>query len=219
MDTLMASSEERRWLCAPHRSTTAVVLICLAALFSGDSVSAEQASEMQDSTFFQQSQYTFIIVACVSAVAFLLIMAVFLAFCTDCYKSEVSTDFHPATGQSEVKWGGAGGYSAVTSTSVDDTILGAGFTGEVVLPGQGGDQALPYTMIPSQVPEAQGFRGYGSAPPEQGLRGYSAGEEGQNARGHGGGGGRPQQHLRGAHVSPMNEPEEPPPSYFSSTNQ
>ncbi|KAL8589404.1 hypothetical protein ACOMHN_021556 [Nucella lapillus] len=220
MDTHLSSSEQKcRLLCAPSLKTIAVVLLCVAVFFSWDGVNAEQASEMQESTSLQHGQYTSTMVICVSAVAFLLIMAYFLAMCTDCYKSEVSTDTHPATGQSEAKWGGAGVYSAVAADNVNDSVLGAGFTGEVVLPGEGSDQALPYTMIPAQVPEAQGFRGYGSAPPEQGLRGYSTGGGGVGQSGGGGGvGGRPQQ-LPGAHVGPMNEPEEAPPSYFSSTNR
>ncbi|XP_076468632.1 uncharacterized protein LOC143299369 [Babylonia areolata] len=213
MDKVMADSGQRCWCWCSPRATTATVLVWMTVLLSWNAVNAEEAREEEDSVYSQLSENGLsVLTVCAASVAFLLLAVYVLASCTDCYKSEVSTDFHPATGQSQgVKWGGSGGYNAAASSDVNDSVLGAGFTGEVVVPGQGSDQALPYTMIPSQVPEAQGFRGYGSVPAEQGLRGY----------GGGGGGGMPQQHMPGAHVSPVNppEPEEPPPSYFSAAYQ
>lgn len=187
---------------------------------------AEQASELQDAAQSDDIQWSSVLVGIVSAVACLVLVLYAIINCTDCYKSEVSSEFHPATASNTVKWGGAGGYSAATTNSVNDSVLSAGFTGEVVPPVAAGSQPLPYTMIPAHVPEAQGFCGYGSSQPagSQGLSGYSTPGGGGaplgSAGGQWGGGGRPQ-HLPGAHSSPMamSEPEEPPPPYFDPSYQ
>ncbi|KAK7102973.1 annexin A7-like [Littorina saxatilis] len=230
----------------------------------------------------QTTENTQILVGAVSTILFFIVIVYLVASCTDCYKSEVSTESHPATAASSApKWGGAGGYTGVASSNVNDRVLGAGFTGEVVIPTDGGEP-LPYAMIPSQVPEAQGFRGYGSAEPT-GPQGYGSGQptapqgygsgqptapqgygsgqptapqgygsgqptapqgygsgqptapqgygSGQPTapQGYGGGGGMGgqwggaggPQNIPGSHFSPMDmqEPQEPPPPYTSSTYQ
>lgn len=199
-------------------------------LFSGVFFPAEQASELQDTSHSQshENQWSLVLTGTVSAAVCLVLVVYAVINCTDCYKSEVSTEFHPATASSGVKWGGAGGYSAATTHDVNNSTLSAGFIGEVVPPGEGGSQPLPYAMIPAHVPEAQGFCGYGPSQPAggQGLSGYSApggggappGNVGGQWGGAGQGGGGPQ-HFPGAHSSPlaMQEPEEPPPPYFDSS--
>lgn len=94
--------------------------------------------------------------------------------CTDCYKSEVSTECHPASAAGAPKWGGAGGYSAAAGFDVHDPVLGAGFTGEVIQLQDVASHALPYALVPSEVPEAQGFRGYGPAETADGVGGYGS---------------------------------------------
>ena len=161
----------------------------------------------------QQLEWGLPVVAALSAVVFVVVAVVLLGVCTDCYKSEVSSDFHPATAHTEVRWGGAAGYTAAPTS---DPVLSSGFAEDL---GTGGSQALPYTMIPSQVPESQGFRGYGTSatPATQGLSGYSMapppGPTGYT-------GNQGSQHLPGAHISPASapEPDEPPPSYSALSN-
>lgn len=130
-----------------------------------------------------------------------------LMTCGDCYNSEVSSENHPATGHSAPKWGGAGGYSAAASAHTD-RVLGAGFAGEVFIPRYNGSEPLPYTVIPMQVPESQGFQGYHSSRGQgpsgnvAARTGYAPGSGGQEVT---------SQRLPGAHISPVMQEEAPPP--------
>ena len=193
-------------------------------------------SELQNDLHTSREEWNTALLAVVSAAALLSILVYALVNCTDCYNSEVSTECHPATASTGAKWGGAGVYSAGENCDVNNAVLGAGFSsGEMVTPGEQGSHPLPYAMIPTQVPEAQGFRGYAPVEPvgapAPGLRGYGAMEGGGSMAGCGGGQwgggttgqwgrsgsvGAGSQYLPGAHVSPgMTQGEEPPPSYYA----
>lgn len=119
--------------------------------------------------------------------------------CGDCYNSEVSSENHPATQGGSVKWGGAEGYSSTAGSSVNDRVLSAGFTGDVVTPGQ----HLPYPAVGARIPESLGFQGYGSG--NQYVPNWSAGQQVQQF-------GQGRQPLPGAHVGVGIEP---PPAYSS----
>ncbi|XP_005098886.1 uncharacterized protein LOC101848969 [Aplysia californica] len=141
------------------------------------------------------------VIVCV--VVFLLLVVVAVPGCMDCMNSEVSSESHPACGDTSRKWGGAVDY-----TPADSRNPGAGFTtGEVVNPSDPYNQQLPYAMIPTQVPEQAGFVGYQSGVGgDGGLAGYSAGP-GRHPSGS-----EQHQQQQHRHYNPMS-PEDPPPAY------
>lgn len=192
------------------------VAFCTSALLSCVSVAeavVKQTFELEEgqTTLTEYSWPESRSVAVLAAVILCLLLAFAVFSCTDCYKSEVSSECHPAAASNRPHWGGAGDYSAAVSSNPNDRVLGAGFTAEIVSPAERvGTQNLPYTVIPAQVPEAQGFTGYVPA----GQAGYGS-TGGVGARM----GTAPaiQGHFAGAHVSatpvPPWQDNEPPPSY------
>ncbi|XP_076448605.1 uncharacterized protein LOC143285235 [Babylonia areolata] len=160
--------------------------VCLfsATMLSSTVAAEEVGPSLHTGSQLQTAEWLVAVVAAVFVAALVVYAAI---ACTDCYKSEVSTECHPAAASGGVRWGGAGGYSSAVTSDVNRSVMGAGFTGEVVVPDDGSSEPLPYALIPSQVPEAQGFRGY--APIEAAsAQGYgSTGVHQPSVAGYGGG--------------------------------
>ena len=116
-------------------------------------------SNMLQGTLTMTRSWTIYFLGVGIAVIIIVLLIVTFFPCTDCYKSEVSSDRHPASCSGNVRWGGAGGYSSTAPADVHSTVLGTGFSSEVRV-DHVSNHSLPYTLYPTHVPEAQGFQGY-----------------------------------------------------------
>ncbi|XP_041347531.1 uncharacterized protein LOC121367431 [Gigantopelta aegis] len=151
----------------------------------------------------------------VSVTVFLVLSAVVLFLCGDCYNSEVSSSSHPACVGN--KWGGGEGYQVTAAQDLNSSAMQSSSTfGEVVNPASE-HPGLPYSMVPTHIQTEQHFVGYESAPSVN-ISGYTGGNEPQvNRYGGGGlqrGGGSQRGGQSGMHINPLEDaPEELPPSY------
>ncbi|GFR59963.1 hypothetical protein ElyMa_000066900 [Elysia marginata] len=147
-------------------------------------------------------------------IASLVVLGLAVMVCMDCMNSEVSSDSHPASTGGAPKWGGATNYRR---SGYGEGGTDAAYVSEEVNINDPRHAPLPYSMVPTQIPESGEFRGYQtgdtgnihsgmagytssnpSAPPV--MAGYAAGPSTNSGGGH------------GRHYNPA-ERDDPPPSY------
>ena len=110
-------------------------------------------------------------VGVLACVASLVLLGMALMVCMDCMNSEVSSDSHPASSGDTPKWGGASNYSRAGGGQGGRD---SAYVTEVVNPDDLRNAPLPYSMVPTQIPESGEFRGYQTSGGNSGMAGYSA---------------------------------------------
>ncbi|RUS87960.1 hypothetical protein EGW08_004238 [Elysia chlorotica] len=151
--------------------------------------------------------------------ASLVILSMGLMVCMDCMNSEVSSESHPASMSAAPKWGGATNYNRAGEGQGGTH---SGFVSEVINPSDLRNAPLPYSMVPTQIPDAAEFRGYQASGDGSGMAGYSSVTPSAPS-GAGGYGSDPRQAgysenasgNHGRHYNPADR-QDPPPSYRES---
>lgn len=158
-------------------------------------------------------------------VASLVILSMALMVCMDCMNSEVSSESHPASMSATPKWGGAINYQR---GGQGEGGTDSCFISEQVNINDLRNAPLPYSMIPTQIPESGEFRGYqtgGADHVHGGVSGYSSTNatappslEGYSAHSNAAGFSTNNSGGQGRHYNPA-ERDDPPPSYSEAAHQ
>ncbi|GFO44172.1 nuclear respiratory factor 1 [Plakobranchus ocellatus] len=213
--------------CPKDLSILIIVLCSPYTILSVFGAPSEFASET-NSPFASSSSHSWVLGAAIVLVT-LVLAGMAIMTCMDCMNSEVSSESHPACGDNTPKWGGAANYHRAGGGEGGTDSC---YVSEVVHPSDLRNAALPYSMIPTQLPDPAEFRGYqsgggGGGGGSSGMAGYNLPYASASAPPGGAGSGA---HMNmygansgfsgghGRHYNPA-EGDDPPPAYNEATNR